>query len=49
MGHRSALRYPSPLSEIMADLIDLALIDDDEAVLDALRHYLTRQTMGVSP
>jgi FixJ family two-component response regulator len=27
----------------MPDLIDLALIDDDEAVLDALRHYLARQ------
>jgi two-component system response regulator FixJ len=48
IGHRSALRYPSPLSEIMADLIDLALIDDDEAVLDALRHYLTRQNVRTS-
>jgi FixJ family two-component response regulator len=27
----------------MADPIRLALIDDDEAVLDALRHYLARQ------
>jgi two-component system, LuxR family, response regulator FixJ len=32
----------------MADLIDLALIDDDEAVLDALLHYLTRQSVKTS-
>ena len=32
----------------MADLIDLALIDDDEAVLDALRQYLTRQNVRTS-
>ncbi len=32
----------------MADLIDLALIDDDEAVLDALRHYLSRQNVRTS-
>ena len=32
----------------MADLVDLALIDDDEAVLDALLHYLTRQNVRTS-
>jgi len=32
----------------MADPIGLALIDDDEAVLDALRHYLTRQNVRTS-
>ena len=26
----------------MVGLVDLALVDDDEAVLDALLHYLTR-------
>ena len=35
MVHRSTLRYPSPYSQIMADLIEVALIDDDEAVIDA--------------
>jgi FixJ family two-component response regulator len=32
----------------MADLIELALIDDDEAVLDALLHYLTSQNVNTS-
>jgi two-component system response regulator FixJ len=32
----------------MADPIRLALIDDDEAVLDALRHYLARQEIKTS-
>ena len=32
----------------MANPIQLALIDDDEAVLDALRHYLARQDMRAS-
>jgi two-component system response regulator FixJ len=32
----------------MADLVNLALIDDDEAVLDALLHYLTRQSVKTS-
>lgn len=32
----------------MADPIHLALIDDDEAVLDALRHYLARQSIRTS-
>jgi two-component system response regulator FixJ len=32
----------------MADLIDLALIDDDDAVLDALLHYLTRHSVKAS-
>jgi RNA polymerase sigma factor (sigma-70 family) len=32
----------------MADLIQLALIDDDEAVLDALRHYLARRDVGTT-
>lgn len=32
----------------MADPIYLALIDDDEAVLDALRHYLARQSIRTS-
>jgi two-component system, LuxR family, response regulator FixJ len=32
----------------MADPIDLALIDDDAAVLDALLHYLTRERVKTS-
>jgi two-component system response regulator FixJ len=32
----------------MADPIHLALIDDDEAVLDALRHYLARHNVKTS-
>ena len=32
----------------MADPIDLALIDDDEAVVDALSHYLARQSIKTS-
>ena len=32
----------------MSDVIDLALIDDDEAILDALRHYLGRQNVRTS-
>jgi FixJ family two-component response regulator len=32
----------------MADHIHLALIDDDEAVLDALRHYFARQDIRTS-
>jgi two-component system response regulator FixJ len=32
----------------MSDVIDLALIDDDEAVLDALQHYLSRQNVRTS-
>jgi FixJ family two-component response regulator len=32
----------------MADLVNLALIDDDEAVLDALLHYLTCQSVKTS-
>ena len=46
--HQSTLRYPSPYSPIMADLVNLALIDDDEAVLDALLHYLTCQSVKTS-
>jgi FixJ family two-component response regulator len=48
MEHRSALRYPWQRSPSMADLIHLALIDDDEAVLDALRHYFDRQDIRTS-
>jgi two-component system response regulator FixJ len=32
----------------MADLVNLALIDDDEAVLDSLLHYLTCQSVKTS-
>lgn len=32
----------------MVDPIDLALIDDDEAVLEALRHYFARQDIRTS-
>jgi FixJ family two-component response regulator len=32
----------------MSDVIDIALIDDDEAILDALRHYLGRQNVRTS-
>jgi two-component system response regulator FixJ len=45
MERQSALRYRSQRSPSMPDLIHLALIDDDEAVLDALRHYLTRHNI----
>jgi two-component system, LuxR family, response regulator FixJ len=32
----------------MSDRLNIALIDDDAAVLDALRYYLARQTIGTS-
>jgi hypothetical protein len=32
----------------MSDPIHLALIDDDEAVIDALRHYFARRNIRAS-
>ena len=46
MGARSGSHCPSP--RIMTDPIHLALIDDDEAVLDALRHYFERRNIRTS-
>ena len=48
MGHpfASPCRFQSHLR--MSDRLHVALIDDDTAVLDALRHYLARQTIRTS-
>src|SRR5579859_7545121 len=45
---QSALRCQFQRAPSMADSIYLALIDDDEAVLDALRRYLVRQDIRTS-
>jgi len=46
MEAQSGSHCPSP--RIMTDPIHLALIDDDEAVLDALRHYFERRNIRTS-
>jgi FixJ family two-component response regulator len=48
VGRRFASRCRSQSSSNMSDRLHVALIDDDAAVLDALRYYLARQAIGTS-
>src|ERR1700719_4201048 len=47
-GRRSASPCRSQRGSIMPDRLHVALIDDDAAVLDALRYYLARQSIRTS-
>jgi two-component system, LuxR family, response regulator FixJ len=48
VGRRSASPCRSQSSSSMPDRLHVALIDDDAAVLDALRYYLARQSIRTS-
>src|ERR1700723_1142706 len=47
-GRRSASPCRPQSSSSMPDRLHIALIDDDAAVLDALRYYLARQSIRTS-